>query len=292
MFATGWWNGKEVDLCTPWIDTWADYADDQSRGHRLMQSLGLKHLTFPMLGHIVRRGEVVGLLTEAAIGRGVEFSDRGAVVEAVTMMQRKGIIHRSLNGGNIFITDSGVRFLGMSSLLFIEDDDKLEELAEKWHWAGLRRCFEDLKRKSFNDSPTARKMVCPALVIPRLPSPGRSLSFPEVSKLLVVFSLYLDNWLQYFRWRQRHITSSNDDKAVRPKHRLASSPPLSVTSSRRRGSRKFDLISDKPAASSMGHSSRAQIRLGGSRHPYYRESSRREIRDDVTISSDASDSML
>ncbi|KAF7977882.1 hypothetical protein HWV62_2422 [Athelia sp. TMB] len=173
MHKEGWYNGKEVDLCTPWIDTWGYYADNLSNGHRLMQSSGLKHLTFPMLGHIMRREEVIGVLSEAALGRGVEFSDREAVIDAVTEMQRKHVIHRSLNPSNIFITAAGVRFLGISSVIYVKEDEDLEKEAEIWHWAGLRRCFEELKPKVCNDAPTARKMSYPALVIPPLPSPAQ-----------------------------------------------------------------------------------------------------------------------
>lgn len=295
---SGWWNGKEVDLCTPWISTWARYADDLANGHRLMQSSGLTHLTFPMLGHIMRRGEVVGLLTEAAIGRGVEFSDRDAVIEAVTEMQRKGVIHRSLNPSNIFITDRGVRFLGISSVFYVKDDESLDEEAEKWHWEGLRRCFAELKPKICNDAPTARKMCYPALVIPPLTSPTKSLLLPGMSQWSAMFALFLESQLRYSRWRQRNLSSFDDDSDTDSNvtlysQRRASSPSmLDVKFGRRGGFREVKFVRSESEGSTTGNKSHSRLRFRASHHPYRRESSRRDFRDDVTVSSDTSDSTL
>lgn len=263
-----------------------------------MQSSGLKHLTFPMLGHIMRRGEVVGLLTEAAIGRGVEFSDRDAVIEAVTEMQRKGVIHRSLNPGNIFITDHGVRFLGISSVLLMKDDESLDEEAEKWHWEGLRRCFAELKPKICNDAPTARKMCYPALVIPPLTSPTKPLLLPGMSQWSAMFALYLESEFRYNRWRQRNISSFDDDSETDSNVTLYSQRHVSIPLildmkfGRRRGSREVELGSSESEGSTTGNTPHFRLRLRASHHPYRRESSRRDFRDDVTASSDTSDSTL
>lgn len=263
-----------------------------------MQSSGLKHMTFPMLGHIIRRGEVVGLLTEAAIGRGVEYSDRHTVFEAVTEMQRKGIIHRSLNPGNIFITDHGVRFLGISSVIFLTDDDDLDAKAEEWHWEGLRRCFDELKPKLCNDAPTARKMHYPALVIPPLPSPTRPLLLPRLSQWSAMFALYLESEVRYHRRCQRNISSYDDDSDSDSNLSLCLSPRasqpsrLQVRFDRRRGSREVDFIINEAKCTTKNSSSQLRLRLRTSHHPYRRESSRRDFRDDVTVSSDTSDSTL
>ena len=246
----------------------------------------------------MRRGEVIGVLSEAAIGRGVEFSDREAVINAVTEMQRKNVIHRSLNPSNIFITASGVRFLGISSVIYVKEDEDLEREAETWHWAGLRRCFEELRPKVCNDAPTARKMSYPALVIPPLPSPAQPSFLPGMSEWRAMFSLYLDSEPRYCRWRQRNIASASssdsDDQLVQRSKSRAGSPSstLNVKLGRRCGSQDVDILFSDSAGSARGSLSQLRLRLRASHHPYRRESSRRDFRDDVTICSDTSDSTL
>jgi hypothetical protein len=287
----GLWNGKEVDLCTPYLEgsSWAALAEWQTEGHRLMQSLGLKSLTFPMLGHIVRDGAVVGVLTEASCGRLVEFGDRAAVYEAVIKMQQKGIIHRSLHAGNIFITDSGVRFLGISSVLFFEDDAKLAEMAQRWHWDRLPKLFDQLKDQPFNDHPWMRKIPAPALLLPRLPLPSRSLpSLPDFSRLMFLFSLYISDPFKYHEWLQRAASSSDDRPVIRYKKRTVVLP--SLQSVRRRGKHGVD----EPLLSSSAYPSRIRIELPRSRLSYSRGggSFRRAMLDDVAVRIDSSKSVL
>jgi hypothetical protein len=285
----GLWNGKEVDLCTPYLEgsCWAALAEWQTEGHRLMQSLDLKSLTFPMLGHIVRDGAVVGVLTEASCGRLVEYADRAAVYEAVVRMQLKGIIHRSLHAGNIFITDGRVRFLGISSVLFFEDDAKLAEMAQRWHWDRLTELFDQLKDKPFNDHPWLRKIPAPALLLPRLPSPSRSIpSLPDFSRLMFLFSLYLSDPFKHHEWLQRAASSSDDRSVIRSKKRTVVLP--SLQSVRRRGKHSID----KPLLGSSAYPSRIRIELPGSRCAYSCGGLKRAILDDITVKSDTSDSTL
>jgi hypothetical protein len=285
------WNGKEVDLCTPYLEgsSWQALAEWQTEGHRKMQNLDLKDLTFPMLGHITRDGAVVGVLTEASCGRLVEFTDRAAVYEAVARMQLKGIIHRSLHAGNIFIANGGVRFLGISSVLFFEDNEKLEEMAQKWHWDRLTEVFDQLKDKPFNDHPWMRKIPAPALLLPRFPAPSRSLpGFPGFSKWHYLFSLFLTDPFKHHEWLQRAASSSDDRSVVRSKKRTATLSGL--RSVRRNGRDSVDLVFDEPLAGPLMYPSRMRIELTKSHHPYFRGSSRRAIRDDVTVTSDTSDS--
>lgn len=256
-----------------------------------MQSLGLKSLTFAMLGHIVSdHGVVVGVLTEASCGRLVEYSDRTAVYEAVAKMQRKGIIHRSLNAGNIFITDDGVRFLGISSVLFFEDEEILQEMAQRWHWDRLVDVFEELKDKPFNDHPWMRKIPAPALPLPRLPSPGRELPpVPDSSKMWFLFSLFLADVIKYDEWLQREAWMSKDRSLVRYRSRKRTSILPHIRSVRHHGKQGVDLLFDEPlASSSPNRPSRVRIELAGPHYPYIFGSSRRTVRDDATVCSDSS----
>ncbi|KIM89958.1 hypothetical protein PILCRDRAFT_812745 [Piloderma croceum F 1598] len=288
-FREGLWNGKEVDLCTPYLEgsCWAALAEWQTEGHRLMQSLGLKTLTFPMLGHIVRDGAVVGVLTEASCGRLVEYADRAAVYEAVARMQLKGIIHRSLHAGNIFIADGRVKFLGISSVLFFEDDAKLAEMAQRWHWNRLTELFDQLKDKPFNDHPWMRKIPAPALLLPRLPSPSRSIpSLPDVSRLMFLFSLYLSDPFKYHEWLRQAASSSGDRSVIRSKKHTVVLP--SLQSVRRRGKHSVD----EPLLGSSAYPSRTQIEPPESPCAYSCGGLKRAILDDVTVKSDTSDSTL
>jgi hypothetical protein len=267
----GRWNGKEVDLCTPYLQgsSWAALAEWQTEGHLIMHRAGLKNLTFPMLGHIVRNGAVVGVLTEASCGRLVEFTDRAAVYEAVGKMQQKGIIHRSLHAGNIFITDGGVRFLGISSVLYFENNDKLAEMAQRWHWDRLTEVFDQLKYKPFNDHPWTRKIPAPALLLPRLSSPSRSIpAVPDFSELMYLFSLYLADPFKHHEWLQRAASSSDNRSVVRSKKRTVVLPG----SAPRHGKHSVDLEFDEPLAGSSAYSSRLRIELAGSCYPYLRGS--------------------
>lgn len=256
-----------------------------------MHAVGLKELTFEMLGHIVRDGAVVGVLTEASCGRLVEFTDRAAVYEAVARMQQKGIIHRSLHAGNIFITDSGVRFLGISSVLFFEDNEKLVEMAQKWHWGCLAKVFDQLKDRSFNDHPWMRKIPAPAVLLPRLPSPNRPFpAVPGFSKLMYLFSLYLADPFKYHEWLKSAASSPDSRTVVRSKKHRANLPVL--LSVRRHGRNSVDAVFDAPPAGSLLSSSRMRIELPGFHHPYFRGRSSRTAQDDVIVSSNAIDSTL
>ena len=259
-----------------------------------MQSLGLKDLTFPMLGHIVRDGAVVGVMTEASCGRLVEFTDRAAVYAAVVRMQQKGVIHRSLHAGNIFITDDGVRFIGISSVRFFEDVEELSKMAQKWHWDRLTEVFNDLKNKTVNDHPWLRKIPAPALLLPRLPSPSRSLppipAVADFSNLQYLFSLFLADPFKHEAWLQRAASSSDEHPVGRSNRRTAVLPGLRPI--RRHGKHRIDLLLEEPHLGFAPYPSRMRIELAESRWPHYRGSSRRAIRDDVTVTSDSSDSTL
>src|SRR5882762_1487630 len=121
-------------------------AEGQNAGHMIMSRVGLKDMTFELLGHLVRDGMVVGNVLEPPHGRLVEFGDRDIVYEAFSRLQRKNIVFRGVSEGLIFITDTGVR-LGheIASVIYVPDKAKLEYEAERWHWRKLERLFDNLK---------------------------------------------------------------------------------------------------------------------------------------------------
>jgi len=226
---------------------------------------------------------VVGNVFEASQGRLIEFSDRAVVYEAMTRMQRKNVIYRDIASGDIFITDKGVRFSkGISSVIYVEDKVKLEEEAAWWHWGKLEELFAKLKDAPFNNAWYTRRMSSTEVLIPRLPSPARPLSFsPNLSKLVHAFSLYVTepmNWLSWFTSSSESRTSGSSRKRL--------TAPLDLMRSSGKRLPSIDLIIDEPFAQSM---SRVRLRLITSHHPYSRDSSRRTTRDDVTLTSDTSD---
>ncbi|KIM89957.1 hypothetical protein PILCRDRAFT_2217 [Piloderma croceum F 1598] len=282
----GWWNGREVDLYEPTLPSCASLVEWQNEGYLIMQRAGLNGLVFQLLGHLVRDGVVVGNVFEASHGRLVEFSDRAAVYDAVARIQRQGVIYRDIASGEIFITDTGVRFGGgVSSVILVEDKKKLEEEAEFWHWGKLERLFNKLKDAPFNNAWWTRKMSSMEVLIPRLPSPSRPLPIiSNFSQLTFVFALFTADPMEWLNW---FTGSSESSPHSRLRKRLTASPDL--PRSQRRRLPCINLVIDEPLALS---SSRVRLRLTSSHHPYSRSSSRRVFRDDVTETSDTSDSTL
>jgi hypothetical protein len=107
---------------------------------------------------------------------------------------------------------------------------------------------------------------------------------------MYLFSLFLADPSKHHEWLQRAASSSDDRSVVRSKKRTVILPGL--RSVRRHGKHNVDLLFDEPLIGSSPYPSRLRIELAGSRHPYFRGSSRRAIRDDVTVTSDTSDSTL
>jgi hypothetical protein len=285
LFVIGWWNGREVDVYEPTLPSCASLVEWQNEGYLIMQRAGLNDLVFQLLGHLVRDGVVVGNVFEASHGRLVEFSDRAAVYDAVARIQRQGVIYRDIASGEIFITDTGVRFGGgVSSVILVQDKKKFEEEAEFWHWGKLERLFNKLKDAPFNNAWWTRKMSSMEILIPRLPSPSRPLPIiPNFAQLTFVFALFTAEPMEWLNW---FIGSSESNPHSWLRKRLTA-PDL--PRSQRRRLPCSNLIIDEPLAFS---SPRVRLRLTSSHHPYSRSSSRRILRDDVTETSDTSDSTL
>lgn len=250
-----------------------------------MRDQGLKDLTFELLGHLVRDGLVVGNVFEAAHGRLVEFSDRAAVYEAIARIQRKNVIYRDIDSKEIYITETGVRFgAGISSVVLVQDKDELEKEAETWHWGRLKKLFEFLKNAS-NDASTTRRMSSAELLIPRLPAPNAPVPvIPNFSQLAFAFALFVREPIEWLNWLVRLKSESESETSNHSRKRLTA--PLDLSPIRSRRLPREDLIISSP------YFSRVRLHSGRSRHPYSRASSSRTIRNDVTLSSDSSDSTL
>lgn len=89
------YRGQEVDVTTtPGLDWYADRLARRSEDYRKLHERGLSHFMIKAMGHVVRDGVPVGLMTEAAVGRYVRYRDRAEVYNAVALAQSKGVILR------------------------------------------------------------------------------------------------------------------------------------------------------------------------------------------------------
>ncbi|KAF9221735.1 hypothetical protein BS17DRAFT_757107 [Gyrodon lividus] len=180
LYWEGIYNGQEVDLYIGWEDVWGSYITCESRGQKLIQSLGLGHYSFELLAHVSKNGMIIGLMMEAYIGRGITLADRPAVFEAVADIQRHGVLLR-FSRSDIIITKQGVRFASMSPAKKYQDQDALAEVAESAHWKTLADIFDHIDDDPFGGQLNiSRSLKSASYVIPRLPSPGRPIAFtPE-----------------------------------------------------------------------------------------------------------------
>jgi len=190
LFWEGIYNGQVVDLYIGWEDVWGGYITCESRGQKLMQSLGLGHYCFELLAHVSKNGTIIGLMMEAYIGRGITLADRSAVFEAVADIQRHGILLR-FSRNDIFITKQGVRFASVSSATKYQDQDALTEAAESLHWKTLADMFDNIDYDPFGGYLScSRSMQAGSFVIPRLPTPGRPIAFtPEETVIRWAWSI-------------------------------------------------------------------------------------------------------
>ncbi|KAJ7146185.1 hypothetical protein C8R44DRAFT_756806 [Mycena epipterygia] len=160
------WNGREVDCFVGWCDRWREHVDCAMKGHRLLEGLDV---TFEVLGHIVRNGDIIGLMTEHPVDdRLVEYKDRAAVYAAVRKVQSRGLII-SLNETGISIHNGKVRLLGTQSVRKFSEVEDPEDAAEKFHWRTLSSIFDALRQHP-NIAPPLRCFQPD--IVPFLPAPS------------------------------------------------------------------------------------------------------------------------
>jgi len=52
-----------------WQDDWGEYISAESRGQKLVQSMGVGQYFFDLEAHVSKNGAIVGIMREALIGR-------------------------------------------------------------------------------------------------------------------------------------------------------------------------------------------------------------------------------
>ncbi|KAJ8483491.1 hypothetical protein ONZ45_g14591 [Pleurotus djamor] len=146
----GLWNGREVDLL---MMGWDDKRMNEVE--QTMKASPWLDLTFEVLAHIVRDGRVIGLMTEPAKGRMVEHCDRAKVFDAISRVESRGLLYRSIHCSNIMISGGKVRLLNISTTRYYSPEQR-ERHAEDFkffHWKALKIMFDLIREGNFMTPP-------------------------------------------------------------------------------------------------------------------------------------------
>ncbi|KAL0952621.1 hypothetical protein HGRIS_006871 [Hohenbuehelia grisea] len=165
----GKWKGRDVDLLIGWNDRWLRMVESETKGHRQLRGLDL---TLEVLGHVVRDGHVVGLMTEPATGRLVQYHDRALVYNAVSKLQSRGL-YCYIHPSSIMIVNGRVRLLRLSSVRPMESAAKGPGSPECL-WSQVEFLFDDLSH-SANVLPSLRNCSLKIHILAPTPSPSRPL---------------------------------------------------------------------------------------------------------------------
>ncbi|TFK36585.1 hypothetical protein BDQ12DRAFT_609610, partial [Crucibulum laeve] len=108
----GRWNNQDVDLYIAWNNETSSYkwANGQMRGYRFLQGLDL---CYEILGHVIFKGRIIGIMTEPSNGRLVEKQDRTLVYTAISRLEERRL-YDSPRPENIMISRDGkIRLLAV-----------------------------------------------------------------------------------------------------------------------------------------------------------------------------------
>ncbi|KAJ7457015.1 hypothetical protein FB451DRAFT_1275613 [Mycena latifolia] len=176
------WNGRVVDCLIGWNDRWRDFVECAMRGHRLLEGLDV---TYEVLGHIVRNGEIIGLMTEQPVDdRRVEYRDSEAVYAAVAKVQSRGLVI-SFNETSINIHRGKVRLPGTQTVRKFSEVNDPKATADIYHWQNLSRIFDELCQHS-NSMPLLRCVQVEAVPFIPTPTPGKPLNM-DLFRMIVTF---------------------------------------------------------------------------------------------------------
>ncbi|KAH0834087.1 hypothetical protein J3R83DRAFT_11372 [Lanmaoa asiatica] len=267
--------GKDIDIFIGWQDDWGAYVSAESRGQKLIQSMGLGQYFFDLKAHVSKNGVIVGIMMEALVGRCVTPADRSAVFEAVADIQQHGISF-SFQICDIYITKRGVRFASASSAKHYRDRDTLAEEA-KFTWQTLADIFNHMEDESLRGRLSgSRSMGSSAFIIPRLPSPGRPLTLtPEEAIIRWVWSITTSDQFCRFQgyafmklrtlYRSSEHLPNRRDKRIKGDSR-ALLPPDDFSGDLEVSGARIESV-DEPLIVNRG--------LVARRHPYARPTSKR-----------------
>ncbi|RDB17619.1 hypothetical protein Hypma_001066 [Hypsizygus marmoreus] len=166
----GYWRGREVEIILGWDDIFLKCLELIMFAHLLLRGLDL---TYKVLAHIVEKdGTVVGLVTEPELGRLVQYRDRGLVYDAISRLQRRGLVYPGIANSNLHILNGKVRLSNLVGSRHYYDPAEVEKLAALVHWECLEDFFADLDPNDFAPRPTwQRRWDQVPQLMPSQPSP-------------------------------------------------------------------------------------------------------------------------
>ncbi|KAG5653542.1 hypothetical protein H0H81_012351 [Sphagnurus paluster] len=118
-------------------------------GYRALQGLDV---TYQVLGHLVENdGTIVGLVSEAQVGRLLQYRDRSLIYEALSRVQQRGLVFcGAAEFKNIHIMNGKVRFINLASIWYFPDEDLRKEHGDERHWFTMENWFPALKSQQNN----------------------------------------------------------------------------------------------------------------------------------------------
>jgi hypothetical protein len=200
----GIWNGSEVDLLMAWDDIFcAKRVEAFTAGYRAIQALDL---SFEVLGHVVRDDRIIGIMTQPAYGRMVQYRDRALVYDAVAKLHRHGVLYASpQHAPFIMISNGKVRFLDIDNMAPLPQPE-LTRQAKVW-WDCLDKSFQELRAgPNIHTPPRSRYVTQRIKVFPSIPSPPRPFSNAIITFELHYRQFYTSDGTLIKRRRQ-HRTS-------------------------------------------------------------------------------------
>ncbi|KAJ7573978.1 hypothetical protein C8J56DRAFT_475896 [Mycena floridula] len=173
------WNGRDVDLKVDWEDSFPMELERETIGRRAIRDLDI---SFEVLAHVTREGNVVGLMMEAAQGRMVEYRDRVKVYAAFRLMEQHNIVEEcDIAESNIMILEGKMRLLRLHRLRVYLNSERDEMIlqARYWHWRGLELLFESLANESNTLAPLrlmTPTLACRPRTLSSIPGPSNHAS--------------------------------------------------------------------------------------------------------------------
>lgn len=108
-------------------------------------------LTYEVLGHVMRDGSVIGLMTEPHIGRIMQSCDRALLYDAVSRMERRRLVHMGPTTPNLIIQNGKVRLINLACIRHFNDDQEedFKATAAIRHWENLEKVFSQMDPSTF-----------------------------------------------------------------------------------------------------------------------------------------------
>ncbi|KAG5640230.1 hypothetical protein DXG03_009740, partial [Asterophora parasitica] len=178
----GYWRGQEVDVIIGFDDYSLHSLDCVMWGYLALQGLDL---TYRVFGHVVDDdGLIIGIAFEPQTGRLYEYRDRALVYDALSRLQRRGLIFCGTGSRyTIHILNGKVRLTNLESLWYFPDKKLREEFANQRHWEELEIVFSKFRNATSNE-PYSGRGITEIFLLP-YSSPERPLTLKSVFTLFV-----------------------------------------------------------------------------------------------------------